>query len=125
MTKENFQVYSLIDKKKKGEKLTGAEIKWFIQGFTDSKIQDYQMSAVLMAMFIRGMDPQETASLTDAMLESGEQLKFTGKNVIDKHSTGGIGDKASFILAPIASAAGVRVPMIAGRGTWSYWWNGR
>jgi pyrimidine-nucleoside phosphorylase len=116
MTKENFQVYSLIDKKKKGEKLTSAEIKWFIQGFTDSKIQDYQMSAMLMAMFIRGMDPQETASLTDAMLESGEQLKFTGKNVIDKHSTGGIGDKASFILAPIASAAGVRVPMIAGRG---------
>jgi pyrimidine-nucleoside phosphorylase len=116
MTKENFQVYTLIDKKKKGERLSDQEIKWFIQGFTDSKIQDYQMSAMLMAMFIRGMDPKETAALTDAMLESGEQLKFPGKNVIDKHSTGGIGDKASFILAPIASAAGVKVPMIAGRG---------
>ena len=74
------------------------------------------MSAMLMAMFLRGMDVAETAFLTDAMLESGEQLKFPGKNVIDKHSTGGIGDKASFILAPIASAAGVKVPMIAGRG---------
>lgn len=116
MSKENFEVYSLLDKKKKGEKLTDKEIKWFIQSFTDSKIQDYQMSAMLMAMFIQGMDPKETAALTDAMLESGEQLKFPGKNVIDKHSTGGIGDKASFILAPIASAAGVKVPMIAGRG---------
>jgi pyrimidine-nucleoside phosphorylase len=116
MSKENFQVYPLIDKKKKGEKLTEKEIKWFIQSYTEKKIEDYQMSAMLMAMFIRGMDVVETAALTDAMLESGEQLKFPGKNVIDKHSTGGIGDKASFILAPIASAAGVKVPMIAGRG---------
>lgn len=116
MTKENFQVYPLIDKKKKGLRLSDKEIKWFIQSYTDKKIEDYQMSAMLMAMFIQGMDVSETAALTDAMLESGEQLKFTGKNVIDKHSTGGIGDKASFILAPIASAAGVKVPMIAGRG---------
>lgn len=116
MTKENFQVYPLIDKKKKGEKLTSAEIKWFIDGYTKGTVADYQMSAMLMAMFLKGMDVSETAALTDAMLESGEQLKFPGKNVIDKHSTGGIGDKASFILAPIASAAGVKVPMIAGRG---------
>ena len=116
MTKESFQVYPLIDKKKKGGKLTRDEIKWFIQGFTDQKIPDYQMSAMLMAMFLKGMDVAETAALTDAMLESGEQLKFSGNNVIDKHSTGGVGDKASFILAPIASAAGVKVPMIAGRG---------
>lgn len=116
MTKESFQVYPLIDRKKRGGRLTDKEIKWFIQSFTENKIPDYQMSAMLMAMFIKGMDVAETASLTDAMLESGEQLKFPGKNVIDKHSTGGIGDKASFILAPIASAAGVKVPMIAGRG---------
>ena len=116
MTKEKFQVYTLIDKKKNGEKLSREEIKWFIQGFTTNVIPDYQMSAMLMAMFLKGMDVAETAFLTDAMLESGEQLKFPGKNVIDKHSTGGIGDKASFILAPIASAAGVKVPMIAGRG---------
>ncbi|MFY7991838.1 MAG: thymidine phosphorylase [Bacteriovoracaceae bacterium] len=111
-----FNVYTLIDKKKKKEKLSPTEIKWFIENYTSGVIADYQMSAMLMAMFIQGMDIQETAALTDAMLESGEQLKFTGKNVIDKHSTGGIGDKASFILAPIAAAAGVKVPMIAGRG---------
>jgi pyrimidine-nucleoside phosphorylase len=116
MTKDNFQVYPLIDKKKRGEKLTDKEIKWFIQSYTDSHLPDYQMSAMLMAMFLKGMDVSETASLTDAMLESGKRLKFPGKNVIDKHSTGGIGDKASFVLAPIASAAGVKVPMIAGRG---------
>jgi pyrimidine-nucleoside phosphorylase len=116
MTKNDFQVYPLIDKKKNGAPLTEKEIRWFIQSYTENKIPDYQMSAMLMAMFIRGMDPAETAALTDAMLESGKQLKFPGKNVIDKHSTGGIGDKASFILAPIASAAGVKVPMIAGRG---------
>jgi pyrimidine-nucleoside phosphorylase len=116
MIKESYEVYPLIDKKKKGDELSEKEIKWFIQGYTENKIQDYQMSAMLMAMFIRGMTVEETAALTDAMLESGEQLKFSGKNVIDKHSTGGIGDKASFILAPIASAAGVLVPMIAGRG---------
>lgn len=116
MTKKDFKVYPLIDKKKRGERLTDQEIKWFIQSYTDNQIPDYQMSAMLMAMFIRGMDTAETAALTDAMLESGKQLKFPGKNVIDKHSTGGIGDKASFILAPIASAAGVKVPMIAGRG---------
>jgi pyrimidine-nucleoside phosphorylase len=116
MVEENFQVYPLIDKKKKGGKLTDREINWFIQSFTKGVIADYQMSAMLMCMFLKGMDVAETASLTDAMLKSGEQLKFKGKNVIDKHSTGGVGDKASFILAPIASAAGVKVPMIAGRG---------
>lgn len=112
----NFQVYPLIDKKKRGDKLSDKEIKWLIQSYTEKNIPDYQMSAMLMAMFLKGMDESETAFLTDAMLESGEQLKFPGKNVIDKHSTGGVGDKASFILAPIASAAGVKVPMIAGRG---------
>lgn len=115
MKKQIFEVYPLIDKKKKGHKLTPAEIKWFIQSYTHGEIADYQMSAMLMAIFIRGMDASETAALTDAMLESGQQLKFSGKNVVDKHSTGGVGDKASFILAPIAAAAGVKVPMIAGR----------
>lgn len=116
MVEENFQVYSLIDKKKKGGKLSDREINWFIQNFTKGVIADYQMSAMLMCMFLKGMDVSETASLTDAMLKSGDQLKFKGRNVIDKHSTGGVGDKASFILAPIAAAAGVKVPMIAGRG---------
>jgi pyrimidine-nucleoside phosphorylase len=114
--KNEYQVYSLIDKKKRGKKLTSQEINWFIQNYTENKIPDYQMSAMLMAMFIRGMDAPETAALTDAMLNSGERLNFSDHNIIDKHSTGGVGDKASFILAPIASAAGVKVPMMAGRG---------
>jgi pyrimidine-nucleoside phosphorylase len=113
--KNEFQVYELIDKKKCGKKLTNHEIDWFIKNYTNNKIPDYQMSAMLMAMFIRGLDPAETAYLTDAMLNSGKRLIFSERNIIDKHSTGGIGDKASFILAPIATAAGVKVPMIAGR----------
>ncbi len=108
--------YEIIDKKKKKLKLSAEEIKWFIQSYLKKEIHDYQMSALLMAIFLNGMDESETAALTDAMLYSGITLQFDGKNVIDKHSTGGIGDKASFILAPIAAAAGVKVPMIAGRG---------
>ena len=115
MAEHNFQVYPLIDKKKRGLRLTDQEIHWFIHNFTQNHIADYQMSAMLMAMFIQGMDSAETAALTDAMLESGKKLTFSGQNVIDKHSTGGVGDKATFIIAPIACAAGVKVPMIAGR----------
>jgi pyrimidine-nucleoside phosphorylase len=115
MAEHNFQVYPLIDKKKRGLRLTDQEIHWFIHNFTQNLIADYQMSAMLMAMFIKGMDSTETAALTDAMLESGKKLTFSGQNVIDKHSTGGVGDKATFIIAPIACAAGVKVPMIAGR----------
>jgi len=74
------------------------------------------MAALLMAIYIKGFDTKETAALTDAMLYSGEVLDFKDKSVIDKHSTGGIGDKTSFIIAPIAAACGVKVPMIAGRG---------
>jgi pyrimidine-nucleoside phosphorylase len=116
MAKEDFQAYPLIDKKKLGGVLSKDEIKWLVDQYTAGTLPDYQMSAMLMAMFIRGLNSEETKALTDAMLESGKMLKFPGKNVIDKHSTGGIGDKTSFILAPIASAAGVKVPMIAGRG---------
>jgi len=114
--KAKYDVYQLLDAKKKGLELTRPQIKWFIDQYTQGLIQDYHVSAFLMAAFINGLNSEETASLTDAMLESGAQLKFKGQNVIDKHSTGGIGDKASFILAPIAAAAGVKVPMIAGRG---------
>ena len=109
-------MYNIIDRKKNGEKLEKSEIKWVIDGLMDNSIEDYQITALLMAIFLKGMDPEETADLTDAMLYSGRTLKFDGENVIDKHSTGGIGDKASFILAPIAAACGVKVPMIAGRG---------
>ncbi len=112
----NYSAYTIIQKKRDGLALHPDEIKWFIEGLTQGKIPDYQMSALLMAIFIQGFDTTETAALTDAMLYSGKVLDFADQTVIDKHSTGGIGDKTSFILAPIAAACGVKVPMIAGRG---------
>jgi pyrimidine-nucleoside phosphorylase len=111
-----FSAYNIIQKKRDKEKLTKDEIKWFISGVTDGSIADYQTSALLMAIYCNGLDKEETANLTDAMLYSGKVLDFKDKIYIDKHSTGGVGDKTSFILAPIAAACGVRVPMIAGRG---------
>jgi pyrimidine-nucleoside phosphorylase len=108
--------YDIIAKKRDGLKLTAEEIKWFIDGVTSKTIGDYQMSALLMAIYLQGFDKAETAALTDAMLYSGKTLNFSEEKVIDKHSTGGVGDKASFILAPIAHACGVKVPMMAGRG---------
>lgn len=109
-------MYHIIERKKQKQELTESEIKWVIAGLMDGTVPDYQMTALLMAIFFNGMTTAETAYLTDAMLYSGTALNFNGDNVVDKHSTGGIGDKASFILAPIAAACGVKVPMIAGRG---------
>ncbi len=109
-------MYHIIERKKQKQELTESEIKWVIAGLMDGTVPDYQMTALLMAIFFNGMTTAETAYLTDAMLYSGTALNFDGDNVVDKHSTGGIGDKASFILAPIAAACGVKVPMIAGRG---------
>jgi pyrimidine-nucleoside phosphorylase len=113
---KNFSAYNIIQKKRDAQKLTNDEIRWFINGLADKSIADYQMSALLMSIYIQGMDVEETAALTDAMLYSGKVLDFQDITVIDKHSTGGVGDKASFVLAPIAAACGVKVPMIAGRG---------
>jgi pyrimidine-nucleoside phosphorylase len=111
-----YSAYNIIQKKRDKKKLTKDEIKWFIDNLTKGEVEDYQMTALLMAIFLNGMDKEETASLTDAMLYSGTVLDFKEKIFIDKHSTGGVGDKTSFILAPIAAACGVKVPMIAGRG---------
>ncbi len=112
---DRFFPYEIIDKKKRGIELSPEEIKYFLNGFLTKEIPDYQMSALLMCCFIRGMSQSETAALTDLMTFSGHVLDFNDESVIDKHSLGGIGDKASFILAPIATAAGVKVPMMAGR----------
>jgi len=112
----HYSMYEIIDRKKNGQKLTKDEYRWVIESLMDKSIHDYQMSAFLMACFLNELDVEETAYLTDAMLYSGKTLTFEGSSVVDKHSTGGIGDKASFILAPIASACGIKVPMIAGRG---------
>ncbi|MDO9180968.1 MAG: thymidine phosphorylase [Bacteriovorax sp.] len=114
--KQTFSAYNIIQKKRDKEKLTKDEITWFIEGLTKGEIADYQMSALLMAIYLNGLDKLETVALTDAMLYSGKVLNFPEQIYIDKHSTGGVGDKASFILAPIAAACGVKVPMIAGRG---------
>lgn len=108
--------YNIIAKKRDGEELTEEEIKWFISGLLSGEVASYQMTALLMAIYLKGFTVKETAALTDCMLYSGKTLTFSCDHVVDKHSTGGIGDKTSFILAPIAAACGVKVPMIAGRG---------
>ncbi len=108
----------IIRKKRDGFPLTGEEIDFTIEGYMDSKIPDYQMSAFLMAVVLKGMDSNETFLLTEAMLSSGQTFdlsKIPGKK-IDKHSTGGVGDKVSLILAPIVASCGVVVPMVSGRG---------
>lgn len=108
----------LIRKKRNGHALTNEEIKFLINNFTIGRIPSYQFSAFLMAGFLKGFNKQETAELTRSMLYSGKVINLnsiTGKK-IDKHSTGGVGDKTSLILAPIVAAAGVNVPMISGRG---------
>ena len=108
----------IIRKKREGKDLSSEEIKDVINGFTKNKIPDYQFSAFLMAVYFRGMSKEETSELTKSMLHSGKVIdlsKIEGVK-IDKHSTGGVGDKTSLILAPIAAAAGVKVPMISGRG---------
>ena len=97
-------MYQLIDAKKRGDTLSKEAIHWMVQEYTAKNIPDYQASALLMAIYCRGMNDHETAYLTDAMLQSGRVLHFNDRTVVDKHSTGGIGDKPSFILAPIADA---------------------
>jgi pyrimidine-nucleoside phosphorylase len=108
----------IISKKRDGLRLERAEILEFIDGVTDKSWADYQISALLMAMFTRGLDLDEQNALTDAMLHSGEILDFSDirEPKADKHSTGGVGDKTSMIIAPVVAACGVTVPMISGRG---------
>jgi pyrimidine-nucleoside phosphorylase len=108
----------IIAKKRDGLELSDGEVRAFIGGVCDRSWADYQTSALIMAMVIRGMSVAEQDAITDAMLHSGEVLDFSGiaKPKGDKHSTGGVGDKTSLIIAPLAAACGVAVPMISGRG---------
>jgi pyrimidine-nucleoside phosphorylase len=108
----------LIRKKRDGLALSAAEIEAFIRDYLDERIADYQMSAFLMAVFWRGLTPRETLALTRAMLHSGDvlELKRVRAPKVDKHSTGGVGDKISLALGPLVAACGVAVPMISGRG---------
>ena len=108
----------VIRKKRDGRELSRAEIEYLVQACTGGQIPDYQVSAWLMAVILRGMTRAETAVLTDAMLHSGDVLDFSDlpAKKVDKHSTGGVGDKTSLVLAPVVAAGGLLVPMISGRG---------
>ncbi len=108
----------LIQKKRDGGALSREEIARFVRGVTDGTLADYQASALLMAIFLKGMNDAEQQSLTQEMLHSGEILDFSdiSKPKADKHSTGGVGDKTSLVIAPLAAACGLAVPMISGRG---------
>jgi pyrimidine-nucleoside phosphorylase len=111
-------VTDLIRRKRDGAELQRNEIEFLIEGYTRETIPDYQMSAWLMAVLLRGMTRAELAALTESMLNSGEVISFPElpSAKVDKHSTGGVGDKTSLVIAPVAAAAGLYVPMISGRG---------
>ena len=113
-----MRAVELIEKKRDGKELSEAEIRYFISGFVRGDVPDYQVSAFCMAVYFRGMSEAETGFLTRAMMESGEilDLSSVGGPLVDKHSTGGVGDKVSLVLAPMAAACGVKVPMMSGRG---------
>ena len=108
----------LIERKRDGQRLTEDEIRWLIQAYTDGTVTDYQMSAMAMAIYFNGLDAEELWAWTGAMLESGEVLDLSDidKPKVDKHSTGGVGDKVSIPLAPLVASCGVAVPMMSGRG---------
>jgi len=113
-----IRAIDVIRKKRDGGELSRPEIEALVGGYTKGEIPDYQASAWLMATLLKGMTPSESAALTDTMLRSGEVLDFSDlpTRKIDKHSTGGVGDKTSLVLAPLAAAGGLTVPMISGRG---------
>ncbi len=114
----DYSVYELLNKKRRGGPLDTREIEFFVDGFTRGAIPDYQMSALLMAVAINGMVAEEMATLTQAMLKSGEQwhLRDSYDFIADKHSTGGVGDKVSLVLSPWVAACGVQIGMLSGRG---------
>ena len=115
---QTFRAIDVIRKKRDGVELSRSEIEGLVSAYTRGDIPDYQVSAWLMAVVLKGMTRAETAALTDAMLHSGDvlDLSLLPARKVDKHSTGGVGDKTSLVLAPLAAAAGIAVPMISGRG---------
>ncbi|MBQ1280887.1 MAG: thymidine phosphorylase, partial [Oscillospiraceae bacterium] len=113
-----MRMTDLIRKKRDGAALSEEEIRFLIHGYTVGEIPDYQMSAFAMAVLFRGMDSRETAVLTDAMMRSGDtvDLGCFGALSVDKHSTGGVGDKTTLIVAPIVASQGGRIAKMSGRG---------
>jgi len=114
---ENMNPVEIILKKRNGKKLSQNELKFFIESYLNNEIPEYQMSALLMAIFFGGMDSSEVQALTDVYIKSGNQITFPkSMNTVDKHSSGGVGDKITIPLAPIVAACGAKIPMISGRG---------
>ena len=113
-----FTAVDLIAEKRDGRELGADAIEWLIAGYTDGTVPDYQMAAMAMAIFLNGMTGDELAAWTSAMLHSGEVLDLSSIAMpkVDKHSTGGVGDKISIPLAPLVASVGVAVPMMSGRG---------
>ena len=118
MTTSHHSIVELIERKRDGGELSAQELEWLVREFTADRLPDYQMAPLLMAIFFAGMTPDELAPWTEAMLRSGEVLDLSGVTApkIDKHSTGGVGDKVSIPLAPMVAACGVAIPMVSGRG---------
>ncbi len=113
-----MRMYDIIRKKRDGGELSEREIAWFIQNYVAGNIPDYQVSALCMAIYFQGMSVEETTALTFAIRDSGEKLDFSGIHGlrVDKHSTGGVGDKTSLVVAPIVASLGVKVAKMSGRG---------
>ena len=113
-----MRVVDVIDKKRRGEALSTEEIEFIVLGFTCGEIPDYQMASWLMAVVCRGMSAQETTNLTMIMAQSGDMLDLSGLGalVVDKHSTGGVGDKTTLVVAPIVASLGLLVGKMSGRG---------
>lgn len=122
-----MNIINIIEHKRNQKELEKEEIEYFVENYTKGMITDYQAASLMMAIFLNGMTKQETTNLTLAMADSGEKLDldFLGKTIVDKHSTGGVGDKVSLILLPLVASLGVPVAKMSGRGLRVYRRNSR